>query len=212
MGRRETKKEATKKKILDVSLQLFQKMGFGRTTMRDIAKKCGIALGTTYNYFPTKEHIAHYFFERALDEVMERYRKEEPSDAPLEERIFLLLSIELEKITPYEEFLNLIVTHAVLPTSRLHPFSMDSQRLKMKYLDFVGGLFEAAKEKGEFSSLGFDSMILSAFWVFHLGIMMFWMNDQSRRKEDTYILLDKSLRFILNAMKGKAPLGTKRRK
>jgi len=42
--------------------------------------------------------------------------------------------------------------------------------------------------------------------------MMFWMNDQSRKKEDTYILLDKSLRFILNAMKGKAPLGQKRRK
>jgi hypothetical protein len=81
----------------------------------------------------------------------------------------------------------------------------------MKYLDFVGGILESAKEKGEFSSLGFDSMILSAFWVFHLGIMMFWMNDQSRKKEDTFILLDKSLRFILNAMKGKAPLGPKRR-
>ena len=89
---------------------------------------------------------------------------------------------------------------------------MDSQRLKMKYLDFVGGILESAKEKGEFSSLGFDAMILSAFWVFHLGIMMFWMNDTSRKKEDTFILLDKSLRFILNAMKGKAPLGTKRRK
>ena len=212
MGRRETKKEATKKKILEVSLQLFQKIGFGRTTMRDVAKKCGIALGTTYNYFPTKEHIALYFFERAQDDVMDRYRREDPPDAPLEERIFLLLSLELEKITPYEEFLNLIVTHAMLPTSRLHPFSMDSQRLKMKYLDFVGGILEAAKERGEFSSLGFDSMILSAFWVFHLGIMMFWMNDQSRKKEDTFILLDKSLRFILNAMKGKAPLGTKRRK
>jgi hypothetical protein len=81
----------------------------------------------------------------------------------------------------------------------------------MKYLDFVGGILERAKDKGEFSALGFDSMVLSAFWVFHLGIMMFWMNDTSRKKEDTFILLDKSLRFILNAMKGKTPLGTKRR-
>lgn len=203
MGRRESKKEATKKKILEISLQLFQRMGFARTTMRDIARKCGIALGTTYNYFPTKEHIALYFFEQALEEVMERYRREEPQDAPLEERLFLLLTLELEKIAPYEEFLNLIVTHAVLPTSRLHPFSMDSQRLKMKYLDFVGGILESAKDRGEFSALGFDAMILSAFWVFHLGIMMFWMNDTSRKKEDTFILLDKSLRFILGALRGK---------
>jgi AcrR family transcriptional regulator len=212
MGRRESKKEATKNKILDVSLQLFQKMGFGRTTMRDIARKSGIALGTTYNYFPTKEHLALYFFERALEEVMERYRKEEPSDAPLEERIFLLLSIELEQIAPYEEFLHLIVTHAIVPTSRLHPFSVDSQRLKNRYLEFVGRVLEEARDRGEFPSLRLDSMVLSAFWVFHLGIMMFWLNDTSRKKEDTYILLDKSLRFILNALRGKALHGPKRRR
>ena len=212
MGTRETKKEATKKKILDVSLLLFQKMGFGRTTMRDIARKSGIALGTTYNYFPTKEHLALYFFERALEEVMERYRKEEPDDAPLEERIFLLLSIELEQIAPYEEFLHLIVTHAVVPTSRLHPFSVDSQRLKHRYLEFIGRVLEEARDRGEFPSLGLDSMVLSAFWVFHLGIMMFWLNDQSRKKEDTFILLDKSLRFILNALRGKPLHGPKRKR
>jgi AcrR family transcriptional regulator len=212
MGRRETKKEQTKKKLLEVSLRLFQEEGFAKTTMRDIARKCGIALGTTYNYFPTKEHLALYFFERALDEVMERYRREEPPDAPLEEKLFLLLSIELEKIAPYEEFLHLILTHAVVPTSRLHPSSLDSQRLKMRYLDFVGKILEDSKDTGEFASFGFDSMILSAFWVFHLGIMMFWMNDESRKKEDTYVLLDKSLRFILSALRGKPAHGPKRKR
>ncbi len=212
MGRRETKKEQTKKKLLEVSLQLFQKEGFGKTTMRDIARKCGIALGTTYNYFPTKEHLALYFFEQALERVMERYRKEEPPDAPLDEKLFLLLSIELEQVAPYEEFLNLIVTHAVVPTSRLHPFSVDSQRLKNRYLDFIAGILEESKEKGEFTTVGFDSMILQAFWVYHLGIMMFWMNDESRRKEDTYILLDKSLRFILAALRGKTPSRGPKRK
>ena len=209
VGRRETKKEQTKKKLLEVSLQLFQKEGFGKTTMRDIARKCGIALGTTYNYFPTKEHLALYFFEQALDRVMERYGKEEPPDAPLDEKLFLLLSIELEQVAPYEEFLNLIVTHAVVPTSRLHPFSVDSQRLKNRYLDFIAGILEESKEKGEFAVVGFDSMILQAFWVYHLGIMMFWMNDESRKKEDTYILLDKSLRFILAALRGKTPSADK---
>jgi len=207
MGRRETKKEATQKKILGVSLQLFQKQGFARTTMRDIARKSGIALGTTYNYFPTKEHLAGFFFERALDEVMERYRREEPKDAALEEKIFLLISLELDQIAPYEEFLNLIVTHAVVPTSRFHPFSADSLRLKKRYLDFVAGILEESRKKGELVSPGFDSMLLSAFWVFHLGILMFWMNDASRKKEETFILLDKSLRFILDAMRGKAPHG-----
>jgi AcrR family transcriptional regulator len=210
MGRRETKKEATKRRILEVSLGLFQKVGFGRTTMRDIAKKSGIALGTTYNYFPTKEHLALYFFERALEDVMERYRKEEPADAPLEEKMFLLISLELEQVAPYEEFLNLIVTHAVVPTSRLHPSSLGSQRLKARYLEFVAAILEEARERGELPALGHDEMVLNAFWVFHLGIMMFWLNDATRKKEDTYVLLDKSLRFVLNALRGKAAPGRAR--
>jgi AcrR family transcriptional regulator len=212
MGRRETKKESTRRRILEVSLQLFQRQGFGRTTMRDVARKAGIALGTTYNYFPTKEHLALYFFERALEAVMERYRREEPRGASLEEKLFLLLSIELDEIAPYEEFLNLIVTHAVVPTSRLHPGSADSQRLKHRYLDFVGRIMEEAKGRGELATPGFDSMVLSAFWVYHLGIMMFWLNDASRKKEDTYVLLDKSLRFILAALRGKPSRGPKRRR
>ncbi len=211
MGRRETKKETTRKKILDVSLKLFQTAGFDKTTMRDIARRSGIALGTTYNYFPTKEHLALYFFETALDEVMERYRREVPPDAPLEERLFLLFSIELERIAPYEDFLSLVVARAVVPGSRLHPLSLDSQRLKAKHLDFVGRLLEEARAKGELQTHGMDAMILQAFWVFHLGIMMFWLNDRSRRKEDTYVLLDKSLRFILDALRGRPPAGRPRR-
>ncbi|HYE97670.1 MAG TPA: TetR/AcrR family transcriptional regulator [Planctomycetota bacterium] len=210
MGRRETKKEATKRKILDVSLQLFTREGFGKTTMRDIARRAGIALGTTYNYFPTKEHIALYFFETALEEVMARYRREAPADAPLEEKLFLLLSIELEQLAPYEAFLHLVIATAVVPGSRLHPFSVDSQRLKSKYLEFAGRIFEEAQARGELKTFGFDAMLLSAFWIFKMGLILFWLGDASPKKEDTFVLLDKSLRFVLEGLRGGKPKGRRR--
>jgi len=171
--------------------------------MRDIARRAGIALGTTYNYFPTKEHLALYFFERALEEVMVRYRKEEPADAPLEEKLFLLIALELDQVAPYEEFLNLIVTHAVAPGSRLNPTSAESLRLRDRYLDFVAVILEKARERGELRTFGNEALVLQAFWVYHLGILMFWINDRTPKKEDTYVLLDKSLRFALDALRGK---------
>ena len=201
MGRRESKKEATKKKILEVSLQLFQKMGFGRTTMRDIARKCGIALGTTYNYFPTKEHLALYFFEQALERVLARHRREVAAEASLEEKIFQLIALELEEVAPYQEFLNVLVVQATIATSPLHPFGLDVQTLKSRHLDYVAGLLREAMARGELPALGFEAMMLSAFWVFHMGIVIFWLNDESQGKEDTWVLLDKSLRFILGALR-----------
>ena len=212
MGRRQTKKEATQRKILDVSLGLFRKKGFPKTTMRDIAKKSRIALGTTYNYFPTKEHIALYFFDRALEQVKVRYKREVDAKMALDERLFLLISLELDQVAPYEEFLNVIVTQSVGPGSRLHPLSADSLRLKKHHLEFVGEILEEARRRGELPEAGLSSMMLSAYWVFHLGIMMFWLNDPSPKKEDTFILLDKSLRFILNALRGKTVRGKSRRK
>jgi AcrR family transcriptional regulator len=201
MSLREDHRERTKRQILDVALVLFQEKGFRPTTMRDIADRAGIALGTTYNYFPTKEHLALYFFEAALERVLARHRHEAPPAASLEEKVFLLISLELEEVEPYREFLNVVITQAMVPTSPLHPYSLENQRLKNRHLEYVAGLLREAMDRGELPALGYESMMLSAFWVFHLGMVMFWLNDESPNKEDTYVLLDKSLRFILGALR-----------
>jgi AcrR family transcriptional regulator len=201
MRARDLNKERTKKRILHVALALFRKKGFRQATMRDIAQAAGIALGTTYNYFPTKEHLALYFFEQALERVLLRHRGEVPAAASLEEQIFQLIALELEEIAPYHEFLNVLVVEATLPGSPLHPFGLDVQTLKSRHLDYVAGLLREARDRGELPALGFEGMMLSAFWVFHLGMIIFWLNDESQNKEDTWMLLDKSLRFILGALR-----------
>ena len=36
---------------------VLEEQGFELLAMRDIAKKCGVAVGTMYNYFPSKEYL-----------------------------------------------------------------------------------------------------------------------------------------------------------
>jgi len=201
MSLREDHKEKTRRRILEVALALFREKGFRQTTMRDIADGAGIALGTTYNYFPTKEHIALAFFEQALDRVLARHRHECPRDATIEEAAFSLIALEIEEVEPFREFLDLVVAQATMPTSPLHPFSLDAQRLKSRYLDYVGERLREAIDRGELPPLGFESMLLSAFWIFQVGMILFWLNDVSPHQEETWALLDRSLSFILGAMR-----------
>jgi len=56
-NRTERKKEATRKKIIQVAMNLFEKQGFDSTTMEQIALEADIAKGTLYNHFPVKEAI-----------------------------------------------------------------------------------------------------------------------------------------------------------
>ena len=53
----QTKGEQTKESILQASLELFQEQGYGGTSMRQIAKRAGIALGGIYNHYAGKEEI-----------------------------------------------------------------------------------------------------------------------------------------------------------
>ena len=45
------KKEYTREQIVTVAKGVFLKKGFAKTSMRDIAKGCGIGVSNIYNYF-----------------------------------------------------------------------------------------------------------------------------------------------------------------
>ncbi len=51
---REGVKEERKAKIHEAAIQLFSKQGFTKTTMEQVAENAGFAVGTLYNYYPSK--------------------------------------------------------------------------------------------------------------------------------------------------------------
>lgn len=68
LTRTERKKEATKKKIIAVAMDLFKKQGFDKTTVEQIAEEADINKGTIYNHFPAKEAIICEHVKRVIQE------------------------------------------------------------------------------------------------------------------------------------------------
>lgn len=199
-GHRARSKAQTREKILTVALALFQKNGFEGTTTKEIARKAGIAEGTIFNYFKTKEDIAFYFFEKETDHVVaafdegKRLRK-----APLEEKLFALIQRQLEYIAPYERFIGSVIFQALKPSSKLSPFSLESQAMQVRYLTFVQTLFDEAAERGETGPTSWWAP--QAFWVYYLGVLFYWLNDPSPNKENTLAFLDRSLKIGIAMLK-----------
>src|SRR5262245_62454986 len=61
------KSEETRSLILETALELLTERGYEETTMRAIAEKAGVALGNTYYYFRSKEHLIQAFYDRLQD-------------------------------------------------------------------------------------------------------------------------------------------------
>lgn len=119
MSLREKKKLETKNKIFEVSGRLFKEKGFENTTVDEITKEAGIAKGTFFNYFPTKEALLMYFADQKDELIYNLIEKETIKSIPVKEKIKNLLVFlaesyekdkELTKLVMFEYHRNIIHT------------------------------------------------------------------------------------------------------
>ena len=193
-GRRARHKAATRRRIVAAALALFQTKGFDATTTRAIARRAGIAEGTVFNYFQTKEDIALHFFEDEIDHAIAAVRANPPlRHAPLEEKLFALVQQQLEYLAPHERFIGAAFVEALKPGSRLGLFSPSAQALQYRYLAFVQELVDEAIRRGEMTAAGWWTP--HVFWIYYLGILLYWLHDTSPGKQQTLAFLDRSLKI-----------------
>ncbi|KCZ55711.1 hypothetical protein HY29_11335 [Hyphomonas beringensis] len=69
-GKRARSKAANRRAILDAGRQVFARIGFEATTVRDIIRETELAAGTFYNYFKSKEEV----FEAIAEDSAHRFR------------------------------------------------------------------------------------------------------------------------------------------
>ncbi len=62
-------------KIIDAAYNLVARYGYGKTTMADLAKACGMSPGNLYRYFPGKLDIAEQLAQHAFDEELVALRE-----------------------------------------------------------------------------------------------------------------------------------------
>ncbi len=62
--------EERKKNILDIAEELFIAKGYDRTTTTDILERAGIARGTLYYHFKSKEEILDALIDRIMDGIV----------------------------------------------------------------------------------------------------------------------------------------------
>lgn len=69
-GGERLKRGEREKRILDAAIELLQKWGYRKTTLEDIAREAGVAKGTIYLYWPTREKLFMAIIEREQSKLM----------------------------------------------------------------------------------------------------------------------------------------------
>jgi AcrR family transcriptional regulator len=59
-----------KRELIDAAVQVFKEKSFARATISDITRAAGVAKGTFYLYFASKEHLLAALKERFVEEIL----------------------------------------------------------------------------------------------------------------------------------------------
>src|SRR5438552_6679743 len=84
--------------ILRAAVKVFAKKGYFNSKVADIAAAAGIADGTVYLYFKSKDEILHSIFDRAMSEFIAEGKRELASLTAADKRLGRIAELHLEKL------------------------------------------------------------------------------------------------------------------
>jgi AcrR family transcriptional regulator len=191
------KGEHSRAAIFDAALALFQERGYEATTMRAIAERAGVSLGSSYHYFASKEHLVLEFYRHthqlhlaAIGPLLARERD-------LATRLRGVVRAVVITCEPFHAFAGAIFSTVANPTSPLNPFGPESKALR----DEVIGLY-AEVVTGSDTRIAADIMseLPTLLWLYQMGILYFWIFDRSLGRLRTLEVIDETTDLIVRLL------------
>lgn len=187
---------ATRERILSVTADLLLACGWEGVTTRDITAAAGIANGTLFNYFSSKEAVAASLISDALGTAEQDFHRRRTGDESPEEDLFGFEWAALKRLRSYRKFLGPAVAAIFSPLAQ--PAREDpGAQVRARHLQTVQKILA-----GHGVPVPLPAVLLQLYWTLHIGAFAFWANDSSPHQEDTLALLDRSLRLFAASLSG----------
>jgi AcrR family transcriptional regulator len=187
------KGEQTRTLILSTALDLLAERGYEKTTMRAIADKAGVSLGNAYHYFKSKEHLIQAFYHRTHEEHVAASQPIFEREKNLKTRLLEVLRLKIRTLEPYHEFAGVLFKTAADPHSPLNPFGHDAAPVRRDSIELFERLVADAKTR---LPADLKAELPYLLWLYHMGIILFWIHDQSPKRARTFYVIDRTVDLI----------------
>ncbi|MCD8040043.1 MAG: TetR/AcrR family transcriptional regulator [Clostridia bacterium] len=180
-------KEVRQSEILDVAEQLFNTKGYADTSISDILQQTGIARGTLYYHFKSKEEILDAVIDRRLERRAAEMKKVADSNLTVFDKYYKIIEIQMSQGTVVEGLHN-------IENAQFHQksFSLGLKRFAPIYCQVEE---EGIKQNLFHIEQPYETaeLLLCASRITDPGIFV-WTKEQLAEKNESYItLLERAL-------------------
>jgi AcrR family transcriptional regulator len=192
------KAEETRNRILDAALRLFRERGFAETTMRDVAAAAGVATGAAYYYYRSKEELVLAFYVRTDQEARPHFAEALAKSKKLEKRMRGLIEAKFAQFEEHRALLTALLKAGVDPRDPLSPFGEETRAVREENIAWYARAVEGSDVKLP-ADIAAD--VPRLLWLYHMGIIYFWITDESEGQARTHRVLDATLDLVVQLLK-----------
>ena len=135
-----------RERILDAAVVEIAGHGYYHTTVAMIATRAGVADGTIYLYFASKEEVLVGLFERAMAQFIAEGRHL-PAEGDAAQRMRALITLHLNLLGRDRD---LVIVFQVELRHSLHFLDLFSRSRLREYLEAIAGLIVEGQHEGAF--------------------------------------------------------------
>src|ERR1043166_2545809 len=133
--------------ILRAAIAVFAHNGYFNSKVADIAHEAGVADGTVYLYFKSKEDILHSIFDRSVEEALGAARKQIETVADPKEKLRQIAFLHLERLSADRDLAVVFQVELRGSTKFMEEFSAAGFA---EYLTLIRTAFEEGQRAGVF--------------------------------------------------------------
>ena len=185
--------EETRRQVLDTALRLFRERGLEDTTIRDIAASAGLSLGAAYYYFKSKEAIVGAYYDYVQQEHQTRARDAFAAATDLPARLRAALHTKIDIMQNDRRLLRALFRYGGEPE---HPLSWFGPATRGQRQQSVAVFAEALS--GERLPDDVREAAPTLLWTLHMGILLYFLYDDSPKQQRTRKLIDASVDFTVS--------------
>ena len=192
------KAEETRSRILDAALRLFRERGFEETTMRDVAAEAEVATGAAYYYYRSKEDLVMAFYLRTDEEARDAFAEAVSSTKDLRKRLRGIIDAKFAQFAEHRTLLRALLKAGVDPREPLSPFGRETERVRNESIAWFARALEGADVK---IPKDLAPHLPRLLWIYHMGLIYYWVIDESPGQRKTRRLLDSTVDLIVQLLR-----------
>ena len=135
----------TKRKIFETSMKLFAEKGYDATSIEEITATVGVAKGTLYYHFSSKEEIFKFLVEEGVMLLKNSIEIKTEKLTNSIDKLRAIVLIELKVLVKYESFMTIILSEIWGSGTR----AKMCRDYVFEYIQMIQEIVEEGMKKGE---------------------------------------------------------------